>query len=209
MVGRRRLIGRGLGFTCPMARNGDPVSVKLELAPRGRRALDERLFLALPGFFRTSSRRTFRLPIRSRFRRRLLTRNVLVSYQGQNRDDWNFTFLLYDDRSELQNVPIAGGGSQVAGVGFSYQGVDGAKQLAADWKAPWASITFEPVQMVDAGDKILVLSYLSARGRGSGIEVREPLAQLIEFEDGMVRRQRNWLGSWVDGFEAAGVSEAE
>lgn len=145
------------------------------------------------------------MPVTSRIRRNLLTRNVQLSYQGQNRDDWRFTFLLYDDRSELQNVPISGGGSQVAGVGFSYRGVEGAQKLAADWTAPWESVRFEPTEMLDLGDKMLVLSHLVAIGRGSGIEVREPLAQLIEMEDGMVRRQRNWLGSWADGFEAAGL----
>ena len=39
----------------------------------------------------------------------------------------------------------------------------------------------------------------------SGVEIHEDLAQLVEFRDGTVIRQQNWLGSWDDGLEAAGL----
>ena len=180
----------------------------LTVGERRRPAPDERLFLTWPGLFRWASRTTFRLSPRSRLRRALLVRNVQLSYEGQNRDDWRLTLLLYDDDSELLNVPIRGGGSRVAGVGFSYRGVDGARRLAEDWVEPWEQVRFLPSEILDAGDgRLLVLSHMVARGRGSGVEVTERLAQLIEFSGGRVRRQRNWLGSWDDGLEAVANEE--
>lgn len=151
---------------------------------------------------------TFRLSPQSKLRRELLARNVRLSYEGQNRDDWRLTLLLYDDASELMNVPIRGGGSRVAGVGFSYVGVDGARQLAEDWVEPWEQVRFVPSEILDVGDgRLLVLSQMVARGKGSGVEVEESLAQLIEFSGGRVRRQRNWLGSWEEGLEAIGEEQ--
>ena len=60
---------------------------------------------------------------------------------------------------------------------------------------------------MDLGDgRLLILSTMTARGRVSGVEIHEDLAQLGEFRDGTVTRQQNWLGSWDDGLAAAGLS---
>ena len=186
----------------------EPVRTRVSVGERRRPALDERLFLLLPGLFRWATRMTFRLSPQSKLRRELLARNVRLSYEGQNRDDWRLTLLLYDDASELMNGPIRGGGSRVAGVGFSYVGVDGARQLAEDWVEPWEQVRFVPSEILDVGDgRLLVLSQMVARGKGSGVEVEESLAQLIEFSGGRVRRQRNWLGSWEEGLEAIGEEQ--
>lgn len=181
----------------------------VEIGDRARPALDERFFLHLPRLLRAATRLTFRLPVRSRLRRELIVRNVQLSYEGQNRNDWRFTLSLYDDASELRNVPIRGGGERVAGVGYAYRGVAGARQLAEDWAEPWENMRFEPQEVIDVGDgRLVVLSHMIATGRTSGVQVREPLAQLIEFDRGIVRVQQNWLGRWEDGLEAAGLGSS-
>lgn len=92
------------------------------------------------------------------------------------------------------------------GVGFSYRGTEGARRLAEDWIEPWEMVRFEPVELIDVGDgRVLILSYMHARGRGSGVQVNDRLAQLLEFSEGAVARQRNWLGSWAEGLRSAGV----
>lgn len=174
---------------------------------RTRAAFDERAFIRWPRLFRAATRWTFGLRHGSWVRRYLLVRTTQLSYAGQNRDDWRLSLLPYDDRSILQNVPIRGSGERVAGVRFEYQGLEGARRLAEDWKDVYPDIHFELVELVDVGDgRLLVLSWLSARGRGSGVEVRERFAQLLEFTDGAIIRHRNWLGSWNDGLEAVGLA---
>lgn len=183
--------------------------VRTPLRARNNRgpAFDERLFIRRPALLRRGAAFAFRLPHGSKLRRSLLTRNAELSYAAQNRRDWRFVVAPYDERSELLNVPISGGGSAVAVVQDRYVGREGALRLLEDWAEPFEDLRFEPRELLDLGDgRLLILSTMSARGRVSGVEIHEPLAQLVEFRDGMVTRQRNWLGSWDDGLAAAGVS---
>lgn len=176
---------------------------------RRRRALDERLYIRRPDLLQLGAKRTFSLPHGSRLRGRLLRRNARLSYAAQNRGDWAFVVLPYGPDSVLRNVPIAGGGERVAVVQDAYRGREGAIRLLEDWTEPFDTTRFEPEELVDIGDgRILILSHLNARARGSGMEVRERLAQLITFEDGLVSEQLNWLGSWDDGLAAVGLAAA-
>jgi ketosteroid isomerase-like protein len=171
-------------------------------------APDERFFVRHPGLMRFATAITFRLPVGSRLRRALLKRNVELSYAAQNRGDWRFVVVPYGPRSELHNPPIEGGGEAVAVVQDRYFGREGALQLLEDWTEPFGETRFEPEQVVDLGDgRLLILSMMRARGRASGLEIREPLAQLVEFRGGIVTRQRNWLGSWAEGLAEAGLGE--
>jgi ketosteroid isomerase-like protein len=181
---------------------------RIPLRVRGARlpALDELLYMAFPLLFRFGARQVFRRAPGSAMRRRVLARTTRLSYEAQNRGDRRFVVLPYSEQAELRNVPISGGGEKVAGVGDSYRGRDGARRLLDDWTEPWETTRFEPIELLDAGDgRLLVRSHLVTRGKGSGVEVREPLAQLIVFRDGEIVEQRNWLGSWDDGLAAIGA----
>lgn len=169
--------------------------------------MDERLFIRYPGMMRLGARLTFALPQRARLRRALLARNAEISYAAQNRRDWRVVVAPYGPGSELLNVPIAGGGSAVAVVQDRYVGRDGAVQLLEDWTEPFEDTVFVPHELVDlGGGRLLILSTMRARGRASGVQIDEPLAQLVEFRGGLVVRQRNWLGSWDDARAAAGLA---
>ena len=182
---------------------------RIPLRIRSRRlpAPDELLYLLIPSLFRLGARHVFRRPLGSRLRRAVLARTTRLSYEAQNRGSLRFVVLPYSDDAELRNVPIEGGGERVA-AGFqdAYRGRPGARQLFEDWTEPWAMTRFEPFELIDAGDgRLLVRSHLITRGEGSGVEIREPLAQLIVFRDGEIVEQRNWLGSWDDGLAAIGA----
>ena len=182
--------------------------IRTPLRARARRspALDERLFIRYPWLLRSGARFALGLPQGSRLRRALLARNAELSYAAQNRRDWRIVILPYGPGSELLNVPIAGGGSAVAVVQDRYVGRDGARQLLEDWTEPFEETRFEPRELLDLGDgRLLILSTMSARGRVSGVEIHEQLAQLVEFRAGVAIRQQNWLGSWQDGLAAAGL----
>lgn len=143
-------------------------------------------------------------------RRRVLARTTRLSYEAQNRGDRRFVVLPYADDADLFNVPIAGGGDRVAVVQDRYRGREGARRLLDDWTDPWETTRFEPIELIDAGDgRLLVRSHLFTRGKESGLEVREPLAQLIVFRDGEIVEHRNWLGSWDEGLAEIGAPPAD
>jgi ketosteroid isomerase-like protein len=185
----------------------EPEAIPLKVRGRKRRGFDERLWIVAPKLLQFGSRTTFARRPGSRLRRALLKRSTELSYEAQNRGDWDYTLLLYADDCKLFNLPIEGGGERVAVVQEEYFGRDGARQLLADWTEPWDEIMFEPELLFDLGDdRILVLSNLITKVRG-GPALREPISQLIEFRDGLVVRHCNWLGSWRDGLRAAGLPD--
>ena len=184
-----------------------PDAIPLKVRGRRRRGLDERLWIAFPNLLRFGSKVTFARRPGSRLRRALLTRSTRLSYEAQNRGDWEYTLLLYADECKLLNLPIEGGGERVAVVQEEYAGRSGARALLADWTEPWDETVFEPEFMFDLGDdRILVLSNIITKVRG-GPQLRERISQLIEFREGLVIKHCNWLGSWHDGLRAAGLSD--
>jgi ketosteroid isomerase-like protein len=186
-------------------RGSEPIPLRVRA--RRFRGLDERVWIAFPGLLRFGSRLTFSRKPGSRLRRALLRRSTCLSYEAQNRGDWEYTLLLYADDCRLFNLPIEGGGERVAVVQEEYSGREGARQLLADWTEPWEEVVFEPKSLHDLGDgRILVLSNLVAKTR-SGLSVREPISQLIEFRHGLVVKHSNWLGSWSAGLRAAGLAD--
>ena len=179
-----------------------PVRLPIRLRRRTDRALDETLWVRFPGAFRRGAALTLRLPTRSRLRQTLLARAVRVSYQAQNRSDWVFTLNLYSDDCELRNVAVDY--ETAPGIGEVYRGREGVRRFLQQWTEPWQHWRYEPKELIDLADgRFLVLADVVGLGKGSGAEVREPLAQLVEVEEGQIVRQRNWLGGWEGALLAA------
>ena len=66
---------------------------------------------------------------------------------------------------------------------------------------------FRDPEYLDAGDEIVVVWRMSGRsGHGGGLPVDVPFAHVLLFEDGRVRRIRQYR-SRAEGLEAAGLSE--
>ena len=71
----------------------------------------------------------------------------------------------------------------------------------------WEEIRLEPEEITDlGGDRVLVVSHLTARGKGSGIGVDGRGADLLTFDGGSLVR---WMGyaDRAQALEAAGLSE--
>jgi ketosteroid isomerase-like protein len=58
-----------------------------------------------------------------------------------------------------------------------YRGHEGMRKLNAALNEPWAALSLDPEQFIDAGSRVLVLSRFRARGR-DGMEVNRQLANL-------------------------------
>jgi ketosteroid isomerase-like protein len=59
-----------------------------------------------------------------------------------------------------------------------YEGHDGIRRFHADVRETWESVTWEPEKLLESRDRVITLLRESAKGRGSGIEVKRRTAML-------------------------------
>ena len=52
-----------------------------------------------------------------------------------------------------------------------YRGIDGLARLNSEIRDVWEEFRSVPEQFIDAGDRVVVIETIHARGRGSGVEL--------------------------------------
>jgi hypothetical protein len=73
-----------------------------------------------------------------------------------------------------------------------------------EWLAAWDTVEFD-YELVDAGERVVVLIDQRMRGRSTGIEVvRGKYAQVATYEDGLIVRWK-FYDSQAKALEAAGL----
>jgi ketosteroid isomerase-like protein len=88
----------------------------------------------------------------------------------------------------------------------SYVGLEGMRLMLADRDEVWDEFRTAPREFIDAGDRVVVIGDWVGKGKGSGIEVRQPTAHLFIVDAGRIVRWE--LGySDAEALEAAGLSE--
>ncbi len=91
----------------------------------------------------------------------------------------------------------------IAGV---YKGIEACRQLWQNWFATWETLQFE-YELVDAGDRAVMLVDLRLRGRFSGVEV--PFGKhafVARFRDGLMVHAKLHM-SQSEALKAAGLRE--
>ena len=89
-----------------------------------------------------------------------------------------------------------------------YRGADAARQWWREWYAAWEALRFE-YELVDAGDRVVMLFDMRMRGRTTGIEVPSgKSAWVITFRDGLMVHLKLYL-SQSEALEAVGLSEQD
>jgi ketosteroid isomerase-like protein len=88
-----------------------------------------------------------------------------------------------------------------------FHGVDGFRQAVEQIDEMWDEFTVEPEEFTDLGDKVVVASKISGRGRGSGVTVEMPLFAVMEFREGKLSRMIGGLRDRAAALEAAGSPE--
>ena len=87
-----------------------------------------------------------------------------------------------------------------------YRGRQGLRDYLKDADEAWEILQIHLDEVRDLGDRALAFGAMRARGRGSGIDVRVPLAWVLEFRDGKVSRYQSF-GDTAGALEAAGLRE--
>ncbi len=88
-----------------------------------------------------------------------------------------------------------------------YRGLEGLVQLNNEIRDVWAEWRVVPEQFIDAGDRVVVLETIHARGRGSGLELEtRPSATIWTLRDGQVTRVEIGLDR-DEALKAVGLEE--
>ena len=73
------------------------------------------------------------------------------------------------------------------------EGYDGFIDSMREWLSTWERpLTIEAEDLIQRGDRILVLIHWSGRGKGSGVEIEGRGAHLWSFREGLVVRHETY-----------------
>jgi SnoaL-like protein len=87
-----------------------------------------------------------------------------------------------------------------------YRGRDAVGRFWREWLAAWEALRFE-YELVDAGERVVILFDLRVRGASTGIEMPfGKVAWVLTFRDGLVVHQKFYM-SQSEALEAVGLSE--
>jgi ketosteroid isomerase-like protein len=100
---------------------------------------------------------------------------------------------------EVESVAVWQGGAARV-----FTGMDGVRQLWLDWLEPWASYHSRLEEIIDAGDRVVVLIRDRARRQGTDAEVELLAGSVWEFRDGRVARVE-FFGSQAEARAAIGL----
>ncbi len=82
----------------------------------------------------------------------------------------------------------------VSGVeGRAVRGADQIRRHLADLDEPWESFHIDALEYREVGEQVVCIVRLQARGRGSGIEVDQPVAMVLWFREGKLARAESFL----------------
>jgi ketosteroid isomerase-like protein len=91
------------------------------------------------------------------------------------------------------------------GSGAAFRGLDEMRRYRDEWHALW-NVAIELTDVRDLGDTVIAIAHVRTRGEASGVGLEQPIAYVIEFQDG----RRGGSAQYFDtreALEALGLSE--
>ncbi len=108
---------------------------------------------------------------------------------------------LWDPDVELDATEAA-----VLDLNAVYRGADAVRQFWQEWFSAWETLRFD-YELVDAGERVLMLLDMQMRGRSTGIEMPfGKFAWVGTFRDGLLVSVKLYM-SQSEALEAAGLRE--
>jgi ketosteroid isomerase-like protein len=89
--------------------------------------------------------------------------------------------------------------------GRVFRGFEGTMEWISDARETWDDYSQELEEIVEAGDRVVVVIRLSARGGESGVPVAQELAVVWRFEDGKAVEARSYT-TREEALSAAGIA---
>jgi ketosteroid isomerase-like protein len=173
----------------------------LTVRGRSRRTPEEHLVVRFPRLFDLLTRGVTRLSPESRIRQAMIWRATEQGLAATNRRDYEAVLPRYDPAAEIVPAP------ELASVGLaaSYRGRDGFLSMWDDWDSAWAGhAQWEATELVDLGDRLLMLGRMRGTGGGSGAEVDREVGVVWTLRDGKIIREEQYLEP-AQALEAVGL----
>jgi ketosteroid isomerase-like protein len=120
-------------------------------------------------------------------------------YEAVNRRDWDAAFRDQAPDVEYTTPPRG----PTAGT---YRGREELRGLWEEMSTPFETWTFEPEELIESGDQVVVVVKARMRPWGSSAEIELRNGHLWTIRDGMVVSMR-WFPKPEEALEAAGLRE--
>jgi ketosteroid isomerase-like protein len=90
----------------------------------------------------------------------------------------------------------------------TYEGMEGVQRMLSDLDDVWDRFQAEPsMEFIDAGERVVVVGRMRAKGKGSGVEVDRSFAGIWTIRGGRVIRWELGYEDPQTALEAAGLRE--
>jgi ketosteroid isomerase-like protein len=184
--------------------NVEIVRKPLRVRERSRRTLDQQLSLRFPRLAAAFLRRIFRLPPSSRLRHATLWRGMRLALEAYNRRDLDAVVIGWDD--EFEYCPDANWVK--AGIMEPcYRGFDDYRRYVAAGDEVWGGENhLRPSELIDLGDRLVLLADGRMRAQASGVPLAEAFALVSTIEDGRFVHHQEYYDH-AQALEAAGLRE--
>jgi ketosteroid isomerase-like protein len=174
-------------------------------ATRRHRALDERIVVRFPALARWMAAAAARLPRHSRLRRAVLGRSIRQAFAAVNRRDFEFVLtgihpqIVYHPREDEPDPS-------------PHVGRDAYERLTHGFVDSFSELTFEVLELIDAGDHVIASTVLHAVLHGqesaSGAGVSDTYVFVYKLRDGLVGEVWEYRTK-EEALEALGLSEQD
>ena len=182
--------------------NVEVVRKPLRVRERSRRTLDQQLLLRFPWLAAASFRLIAKLPPGSPIRQAALWRTVRLAVEAYNRRDLEVVAIGY--HPDLEYYPYRE--FVEAGLAEScYHGPSGYRSYIEATYEVWGSeVRLEPTELIDLGDRVVLLADMPMRAQASGVPLTETYAGVSTLKDGKVIRNHDYLDQ-REALHAAGL----
>lgn len=186
-------------------RNVEYVRKPLRARGRSRRTLDLRILVRFPRLAAASFRLVGSLPPTSRVRQALLWRAARAGVEAYNRRDLDVVVLAY--RPDMEYYPYREF-VEAALAEPCYHGPSGYRAYIATTFDVWGTdVRLEPTELIDLGDRFVLLADMPMRAQASGIPLAQTYAGVSTLKGGRVIRQQDFLNH-AEALEAVGLAES-
>jgi ketosteroid isomerase-like protein len=185
-------------------KSDEVVRQPLRVRERSRRSLDQRVAMRLPRLTAAYARRIGKLPPTSRLRQASLHRAARLALEAYNRRDLDGAAMAF--HPDLEYYPYREF-VEAALAEPCYHGRSGYRTYIEGTYEVWgAEVRLEPTELIDLGDRVVLLADMPMRAQASGVSLAQTYASVGTLKDGRVIRQRDFL-SHAEALEAVGLSE--
>jgi ketosteroid isomerase-like protein len=182
--------------------NVEVVRQRIAVKAGTRRSIEERLALRFQGVVALFASAISRSRPHSPLRRALLRHGVRLGFEALNRSDFEAAFAFHDPGIEVIEPP------EVVKLGLDpvSRARAGRIHVQRRWHAEWGELRFEPDELFDLGDRLLVTARMKGSGISSGAAYNNDFANLLTLSGGRGIREEMFLDRGK-ALEAVGMWE--